>query len=268
MTHPIYSHQQLQLKSIARLKQIYSEIGCKVEVQDKRCKDAWINAIAQHQASKLQKVDELTPAQVIAPEELRTVEISFYDHEIYCGTQLIATISYDDDLTQPWVVLLENAEKFRANTWAKCYRYISWHHQDGTLNAPLPFGEAELVTQHQQLALPPQKPELPIATGNEIMAQISNECEKFGFDIMNDGIYRDNEKLGFVGCTDSQWWFMRAADETQQHIFCDSALEAVWWLSMVDTSLAAETKSFLDKPIEQLTSGELQRLLESEAVAA
>ncbi|MEH2264150.1 hypothetical protein [Nostoc sp.] len=41
MTHTIYSQQQLQLKSIARLKQIYSEITCTVEVNDKRCKDSW-----------------------------------------------------------------------------------------------------------------------------------------------------------------------------------------------------------------------------------
>jgi hypothetical protein len=36
MTYQIYSQQQLQLKSIARLKQIYSEIACTVEVSDKR----------------------------------------------------------------------------------------------------------------------------------------------------------------------------------------------------------------------------------------
>ncbi|WP_375514624.1 hypothetical protein [uncultured Nostoc sp.] len=55
MTHAIYTYQQLQLKSIARLKQIYSEIGCTVEVSDKRCKDSWITAIADYQASKIQK---------------------------------------------------------------------------------------------------------------------------------------------------------------------------------------------------------------------
>ncbi|MBW4455846.1 MAG: hypothetical protein KME55_25845 [Nostoc indistinguendum CM1-VF10] len=32
MTYHIYSHQQLQLKSIARVKEIYSEIACTVEV--------------------------------------------------------------------------------------------------------------------------------------------------------------------------------------------------------------------------------------------
>ncbi|MBH8574923.1 hypothetical protein I8752_18245 [Nostocaceae cyanobacterium CENA369] len=46
MTHLIYSQQQLRAKSLAQLKRIYSEIGCTVEVSDKRCKDAWISAIA------------------------------------------------------------------------------------------------------------------------------------------------------------------------------------------------------------------------------
>ena len=153
MTYNIYSQQQLQLKSIARLKQIYSEIGCTVEVGDKRCKDSWITAMAEYQASKVQKItDEQATAQseldqhiaiqakALAPEPLTTLEISFYDHDFYAGFELIATITYDDDLTQPWVVMVNGAEKFRANTWIRCYRFISWHHQDGTLKEALEQG--------------------------------------------------------------------------------------------------------------------------------
>jgi hypothetical protein len=140
MTHAFYTTQQLQLKSIARLKQIYSEIACTVQVSDKRCKDSWVSAIADYQASKIQKLSTAAPsnqAQPVAPEKLTTVEISFYDHEFYA---LIATISHDDDLTQPWIVMVNGVEKFRANTWARCHRYIQWHHQDGTLNEPVPNG--------------------------------------------------------------------------------------------------------------------------------
>ncbi|MHC5763778.1 hypothetical protein [Nostoc sp.] len=114
MTHVIYTAQQLQLKSIARLKQIYSEIACTVEVSDKRCKDAWIFAIVNYQASKVQKIAPAAPneqalaqaeldsyitdqAQVIAPEPLTIVEISFDHHEYYAGNQLVASISHDDD---------------------------------------------------------------------------------------------------------------------------------------------------------------------------
>jgi alcohol dehydrogenase YqhD (iron-dependent ADH family) len=101
MTHNIYSQQQLHHKSIARLKQIYSEIGASVEVSDKRCKNSWASAIAEYQSAQLQKVDEQATAQAelnshivakakaVAPEPLTPVEISFYHHEYYAGNELI-----------------------------------------------------------------------------------------------------------------------------------------------------------------------------------
>jgi hypothetical protein len=146
MTHALYTAQQLRLKSIARLKQIYSEIGASVEVIDKRCKDSWITAIADYQASKIQKLTPaasdnqtlaqaeldqfiVTQAQAIANVPLTTVEINFYHHEVFCGKELIAYIAYDHDefVTQPWLVMVNGKEEFRANTWAKCYRFITWH---------------------------------------------------------------------------------------------------------------------------------------------
>ncbi|MBD2509483.1 hypothetical protein H6G91_19660 [Nostoc muscorum FACHB-395] len=267
MTYPTYSHQQLQLKSIARLKQIYSEIACTVEVSDKRCKDAWISAIVNYQASKIQK---LTPAaldnqataqaeldnyiadqaQAIAPELLTIVEISFDHHEYYADDKLIASISHDDDhLTQRWVVMVNVTEKFRANTWARCNRFIEWHHQDGTLNEPVPT-----QTEVEETA----------TTGNEVIAQIFDECKKYGFEILDDGIYHNDVKLGEVGCTDGDWWFTRAADKTQR-IPCDSAMEVIQSLSMVDVSTDSKSifdEYILDQPLEQLTGNRLQRLLE------
>ena len=68
MTYNIYSQQQLQLKSIARLKQIYSEIACTTEVSDKRCKDAWISAIVNYQASKIQKLAPAAPTTKPSPK--------------------------------------------------------------------------------------------------------------------------------------------------------------------------------------------------------
>ncbi|RCJ32666.1 hypothetical protein [Nostoc sp. ATCC 53789] len=151
MTYQIYSQQQLQLKSIARLKQIYSEIACTVEVSDKRCKDSWITAIADYQSSKIQKLTTFTPdnqalaqaeldnyiadqAQAVAPEPLTIVEISFDHHEYYAGNQLIASISHDDNhLTQRWVVMVNDKEIFRANTLMRCDRFICTHYKDGSL---------------------------------------------------------------------------------------------------------------------------------------
>jgi hypothetical protein len=262
MTHQIYSHQQLQLKSIARLKQIYSEIACTVEVSDKRCKDSWIFAIVNYQASKIQKLAPAAPdeqalaqaeldtyitdqAQVVAPELFTIVEISFDHHEYYAGNQLIASISHDDShLTQRWVVMVNDKEVFRANTLMRCDRFICTHYKDGSL----PVQEKE--------ATPP-------TTENQIMAHIFNECEKYGFEILDDGIYNNGVKLGQVGCTNGNWWVKKRYSVQQQ--YSNSVLDAVRSLSMVDVSTDGKSifdEYFLDQPLEQLTGDKLQRLLE------
>ncbi|MEH2022693.1 hypothetical protein [Nostoc sp.] len=147
MTYPTYTQQQLQLKSIARLKQIYSQIACTVEVSGKRCKDAWITAIAsrapeamaEYQASKIQKLAPAAPdeqttaqaeldgfitaqAQAIAPEPLANVEINSNHYQVYAGKQLIAYIAYDHNefVTQPWLVMVNGEEKFRDTTIFFC----------------------------------------------------------------------------------------------------------------------------------------------------
>jgi hypothetical protein len=168
-------------------------------------------------------------------EELRSVEISFEDHEFYVGQKLVASITHDDDLTQPWIVMVNGEEIHRANTFKRCHSYITWHYQRGTL---------------------PIQEETPVATtGNEIMVQIADECEKYGFEILNDGIYDHDQKLGEVGCTDSRWWVIRATSVHQQKIPCDSAFDAVWVLSMVELT-EPSCKELLDKPFDRLTAND------------
>jgi hypothetical protein len=263
MTYIIYSHQQLQLKSIARLKQIYSEIACTVEVSDKRCKDAWISAIVNYQASKVQKLTLAAPdnqaaaqaeldhfiadqAQAIAPEPFRIVEISFSHHEYYADNQLVASISHDDDhLTQRWVVMVNDKEVFRANTLMRCDRFICTHYKDGSL----PVQDKE--------ATPP-------TTENRIMAHIFNECQNYGFEILDDGIYNNKGvKLGQVGCTDGNWWVKEGCSDQQQ--YSNSVYDAVRSLSMVDVFTDGKSifdEYFLEQPLEQLTGDKLQQLLE------
>ncbi|BAT56689.1 hypothetical protein NOS3756_57010 (plasmid) [Nostoc sp. NIES-3756] len=164
MTHQIYSHQSLERKSIARLKQIYSEIGCTTTVRDRRCKDAWISAIAQHQAQRIHRIapaaldqqaiaqEELEnfiaqQAEEIAPEELTTVEINPHHFEVFAGKRLVAYISYDHEhVTQPWVVMVCGEEKFRHFAISQCHRFIDWHYLDGTLNPPAQAEVPEVTT--------------------------------------------------------------------------------------------------------------------------
>lgn len=67
--------------------------------------------------------------------DIKAVEISFEEHKIYVGTRAVAKIVRDDEdfITQPWVVMVNDVEIHRANTWAKCYDYILWHLKQGTL---------------------------------------------------------------------------------------------------------------------------------------
>ncbi|MCC5670842.1 hypothetical protein LC653_45605 [Nostoc sp. CHAB 5784] len=276
MTYQIYSQQQLQLKSIARLKQIYSEIACTVEVSDKRCKDAWISAIVNYQASKIQKLAPAAPdnqalaqaeldyhifdqAQAVAPEPLTIVEISFDHHEYYADDKLVASISHDDNyLTQRWLVMVNDEEVFRANTLMRCDRFICTHYKDGSL----PVQEKE--------ATPP-------TTENRIMAHIFNECQNYNNSqfasrnsqlnaitksekpyTCNDSIINslDNCELRTANCELlSNWWVKRGYSGQQQ--YSNSVFDAVRSLSMVDVS--TNGKSIFD---EQLTGDKLQRLLE------
>ncbi|YAF98977.1 MAG: hypothetical protein AB3A66_28695 (plasmid) [Nodularia sp. CChRGM 3473] len=186
-----------------------------------------------------QATTTVTPS-VKRVEELTVVEISFYDHEIHAGQKLIASITYDhnDFVTQPWLVMVNGSEIHRATTQARCYRYICTHHKDRTL--------------------PEQREETPVATDNEIQCQIANECEKHGFELLEDGIYCSDFKVGEVGF-DALWWFLRASSEHQQKVFCSSVADAVKGLAIVES---ASCEDLLDRPFDQLTDEEWQRLLE------
>jgi hypothetical protein len=180
----------------------------------------------------------------IALQELTALEISFYDHNIYCGDKLVAIIAHDhtDFVTQRWVVMVNGSEIHRGDTYAKCHSYIQWHHKRGTL--------------------PVQEQETPAAaTGNEIQCQIADECDKYNFVLLGDGIYHQDVKLGEVGCTDSRWWVIRASSIHQQKVPCDSAGDAVWSLSMVE-ALPMPCEHLLDKPFDQLTAEEWRRVIE------
>jgi hypothetical protein len=262
MTHPTYTQQSLSRYNLPRLKRIATELGV-TPTLDKRAAQTWVNAIITHQFAQLQKVDNQAAAQAelnsyiadqaqaIAPEHFTIVEISFDHHEYYADDKLIASISYDDNhLTQRWVVMVNGKEVFRANTLMRCDRFICTHYKDGSL----PVQEKE--------ATPP-------TTENRIMAHIFNECQNYGFEILDDGIYtHDTEdgklrKLGQVGCTDGNWWVKRRYSVQQQ--YSNSVLDAVRSLSMVDVSTDGKSifeEYFLDQPLEQLTGDKLQRLLE------
>ena len=286
MTHVRYTQQALSRYNLKSLKRIAAELGV-TPTLDKRATETWLNAIITHQSTQLQKVDEQAlaqaeldnyiadQAQAIAPEPLTIVEISFCHHEYYAGNQLVASISHDDNhLTQRWVVMVNDKEVFRANTLMRCDRFICTHYKDGTLPVKaLVQGSRGAEGKNLQQLSPPllhsPAQELPCTTENQIMAHIFNECQNYGFEILNDGIYtHDSEdgklrKLGQVGCTNGNWWVILGYSGQQQ--YSNSVFDAVRSLSMVDVSTDSKSifdEYFLEQPLEQLTGNKLQRLLE------
>ncbi len=84
---------------------------------------------------------------------IRCVEISFEEHEIYAGNKAIAKIVCDDGdfVTQPWLVMVNGIEIYQANTWAKCYHYVTWHWKQITLPEQK---EEAVAVDSQRTALP------------------------------------------------------------------------------------------------------------------
>ena len=199
-------------------------------------------------------------APVIAPEEITTIEISFYDHEVYAGDKLIACITYDqnDFVTQAWLVMVNGAEIHCANSWMQCYSYIQWHYKRGTL-----------PVQKQNF-------DASVTTDNEVMAEIANECERFELDLYNDGIYHNDIKLGEVGCSNGNWWVLQASasSQEQEKLSCNSASDALWYLWMllvkqgktsVITSVFTINEELLDRPFDELTLQQWRQIKEYES---
>jgi hypothetical protein len=94
--------------------------------------------------------DKRPPIQSL--NEIKAVEISFEEHEIYAGERALARIIYNDEdfITQPWMVIINGLEVHRANTWAICYNYITWHFKQGTL----PQQQEEIGTVDSDTSVP------------------------------------------------------------------------------------------------------------------
>lgn len=150
----------------------------------------------------------------------------------------------------------------------RCDHFICTHYKDSTLPVKAEVqgsrgAEGKNLQQLSPLPLCPRTPMLSSSTENQIMAHIFNECQNYGFKILDDGIYNNGVKLGQVGCTDGNWWVKRRCSGQQQ--YSNSVFDAVRSLSMVDISLAEPVHEYLqDRPLEQLTTEELQQLLSAE----
>lgn len=183
--------------------------------------------------------------QITTVQQLRSAEIDFYTHEIYDGDRLIARITYDhqDFVTQRWIVEVNGEEIFRGIAQLKCHDFVTWHYKQGTL--------------------PVQQPEVPDATtGNEVMCEIAAQCEQFGYELRDDGIYRNGERLGSVGCTDGQWWCVRASssDKSCHH-------SAFWAFLALDEDETYQAGLLKEETPSATTSNEVMARIAQACVA-
>ena len=120
---PNHTRKQLEPKKLSELKAIASQLSITPK-GDKRIAANWVDAILSNQAQKVE--------QPAAPKPL--VEMSGSDCIV--GGEIVATITSDNDLTQPWLVLINGVEVHRAATWARAYDYVRTHVKYGTLPNP------------------------------------------------------------------------------------------------------------------------------------
>jgi hypothetical protein len=120
MTHQHYRQFQLEAKTRSELWTICKQRGLKCFRKSSDC----IITILESHPQKIENissksVQETTKDLLASESDIRAVEISFYDHEIYAGDKLIASITHDSDdfVTQRWVVMVNGLEIHRANTW-------------------------------------------------------------------------------------------------------------------------------------------------------
>ncbi|MCC5640745.1 hypothetical protein LC593_33950 [Nostoc sp. CHAB 5844] len=187
--------------------------------------------------------------QTTLTEQLRSVEIDFYNYEIYDGQKLIARITYDsaDFVTQPWIVEVNNQEVFRRAWWQKSFDDISWHYSRGSL----PVQEEDKAQEAGSMGenLSPLRPALctpasSATTGNEIMAEIAEACEALGYELCDDGIYHKGKRLKEIVYKNGTYCYVQSLPPQPES--------------------PGKALDLLDKPFDQITPEEWLMLAEYE----
>jgi hypothetical protein len=126
MSHPIYSRQQLLNRGLVKVKKIAADLGV-LPTGDKRLIQNWIDAIVEHQAAQISKI--------------QTVEATIdFDNESYEG------------LTEPYMVLVGGEIVHRAATYQQAERYCKWHSLTLVDSQTLAQSELETEMEVQSIA--------------------------------------------------------------------------------------------------------------------
>lgn len=121
--NPVYTRTQLESKKLIDLKAIALQRSV-TPSGDKRIATNWVEAILNAQPQSIERPATLKPL------------VEMNGDECVVGGEIVATITSDDDLTQPWVVKINGVEIHRRGTWALAYDYVRTHAKYGTLPSP------------------------------------------------------------------------------------------------------------------------------------
>lgn len=123
MSHPLYSSQQLLNRGMAKVKQVAADLGV-LPTGDKRIIQNWVDAIVNHQAATIKKV-EIVEAAI------------HFESESFEG------------LTQPYMVVVGGQTVERFNTYAWAETHCKWKGYQLVDSQSLAQSELEVALESQ-----------------------------------------------------------------------------------------------------------------------
>lgn len=206
MTNVLYTRAQLQSKKLSELKAIALQLNI-TPFGDKRIATNWVEAILTAQPQPVAMKEEVRrkeeggrilshPSSLFPLPSDLLVEMNGDD--CIASGKIVASITSDEDLTQPWVVKINSIEVHRAATWARCYDYVRTHAKYGTLPNPQP----ELVNDylfHED----PQQALLSEVGDSHFIGLILLRCIEVGtdyatvWDVAKDGLTIGEIQMGW-----------------------------------------------------------------------
>ncbi len=143
MTHPIHSSQQLLNRGLLKVKKIAADLGV-IPTGDKRLIQSWIDAIIEHQAAQVQKIEVVEA----------TID---FESESFEGS------------TQPYMVLVNGEVVHRTTTYQQAERHCKW--QGYTLVDSQTLAQSELEVEMEAQAVTRAEK----AKSIEVLEQVEDE---------------------------------------------------------------------------------------------
>jgi hypothetical protein len=244
--HQLYTAEQLFTKSLSDLKAIYAQIGADVQVADKRCKSLWVNAIITHQSSQVQKVESTRREDDVTFTDID----GFYNFEAQVNGEVIAELSYDAfNDEKPWYVTVSGIEVYRAALWCGSSNWVKSQYVAGTLTKHQPELIQVLTTREERAATI----EVLEQHGDEFVV---HNCENDHHYVVRPNNLEPNERCE---CADCHYRSVKCKHQIAvEKYLVEQRLEKLIAVVSLD--------ELLDKPFDELTGEEWERLKDCEPV--